>query len=180
MRLTSLLLAAVSAAALAACAGNDPAPRQTARVEPRPAPITSPTARQLPPRDTTRTETARVTPAPRATTPAPVVTGPTAGEMNIARLIGTDVKDPAGQTIGEIDNVLLDSSGRVDSVIVTVGGFMGLGGRDVEVRWADLKSIDAGHEVRVDMTAMQLRQRPEWRPNASGTTTTSGVAPDKK
>ena len=111
---------------------------------------------------------------------APVVAGAMAGEMNIARLIGTDVKDPAGQTIGEIDNVLLDSAGRVDSVIVTVGGFMGLGGRDVEVRWADLKSIDAGNEVRVDMTAMQLRQRPEWRPNASGSTTTGGAAPEKK
>ncbi|MGE3476686.1 MAG: PRC-barrel domain-containing protein [Rhodospirillaceae bacterium] len=177
MRLASLLIGAVSAAALAACAANEPAPRQTARMEPRPAPITSPTARELPPR-----ETARVTPASRAAnpTPAPVVAGAMAGEMNIARLIGTDVKDPAGQTIGEIDNVLLDSAGRVDSVIVTVGGFMGLGGRDVEVRWADLKSIDAGNEVRVDMTAMQLRQRPEWRPNASGSTTTGGAAPEKK
>ncbi len=173
MRLGSLFLAAAAATALAACAGNGPAPRETARAEPRPAPITSPTARELPPRESARTETARAT-------PAPVVTGPMAGGMNIARLIGTDVKDPAGQTIGEIDNVLLDGSGRVDSVVVTVGGFMGLGGRDVEVRWADLKSIDAGNEVRVDMTAMQLRQRPEWRPNASGTTTTGGAAPDKK
>ncbi len=175
MRPTSLLIGAASAAALAACAANEPAPRQTARVQPRPAPITSPTARELPPR-----ETARVTPAPRSTMPTPAVTGPMAGEMNIARLVGTDVKDPAGQTIGEVDNVLLDSTGRVESVIVTVGGFMGLGGRDVELRWADLKSIDAGNEVKVDMTAMQLRQRPEWRPNASGTTTTSGAAPDKR
>jgi sporulation protein YlmC with PRC-barrel domain len=178
MRLTSLFIGAASVVALAACAGNDPAPRESARAEPRPAPITSPAARELPPRDTT--ETARVTPAPRATTPTPAITGPMAGEMNIARLIGTDVKDPAGQTIGEIDDVLLDSAGRVDSVIVTVGGFMGLGGRDVELRWADLKSIDAGNEVKVDMTAMQLRQRPEWRPNATGTTTTGGAAPDKK
>ncbi|MGE3332812.1 MAG: PRC-barrel domain-containing protein [Rhodospirillaceae bacterium] len=175
MRLASLLIGAASAAALAACAANEPAPRQTARVQPRPAPITSPTARELPPR-----ETARVTPAPRAATPTPAVIGPVAGEMNIARLIGTDVKDPAGQTIGEVENVLLDSTGRVESVIVTVGGFMGLGGRDVELRWADLKSIDAGNEVKVDMTAMQLRQRPEWRPNASGATTTSGAAPDKR
>ncbi|MCA0201266.1 MAG: PRC-barrel domain-containing protein [Proteobacteria bacterium] len=182
MRLTSLLIGAASTAALAACAVNEPTPRSTARVEPRPAPITSPAARQLPPRGTTRTETARVIPAPRAatTTPAPVVTGPMAGEMNIARLIGTDVKDPAGQTIGEIENVLLDGTGRVGSVVVTVGSFLGFGGRDVELRWADLKSIDAGNEVRVDMTAMQLRQRPEWRPNASGTTATSGTAPEKK
>jgi sporulation protein YlmC with PRC-barrel domain len=98
-------------------------------------------------------------------------------DMNLAALIGTDVKDPAGQTIGEIDNVLLDLNGRVESVIVTTGGFMGIGGRDVELRWNDLKTIDAGNEVRVEMTAMQLRQRPEYLPRASGSAVTTGKAP---
>lgn len=142
-------------------------------MEPRPAPITSPSAKEIPPRAAPKAQTARVTPAPR-TTPEVAATGPMPGEMNLAALIGTDVKDPAGQTIGEIDNVVLDRDGRVESVIVTVGGFMGLGGRDVELRWADLKSIDAGNEVKVDMTAMQLRQRPEYQA-PSGTTTTGGV-----
>jgi sporulation protein YlmC with PRC-barrel domain len=173
MKFAAVLIGAASVAALAACANNEP--REVARMEPRPAPITSPTAREIPPRETPRTETARVAPTQR-TTPSQPTTGPMASELNLATLIGTDVKDPAGQTIGEIDDVLLDSTGRVDSVIVTVGGFMGLGGRDVEVRWADLKSIDAGNEVRVEMTAMQLRQRPEYTPNASGATTTSGTA----
>jgi sporulation protein YlmC with PRC-barrel domain len=176
MKFAAVLIGAASVAALAACANNER--REMARMEePRPAPITSPTAREIPPRDTQRTETARVAPAPRASA-KPATVGPMAHELNLATLIGTDVKDPAGQTIGEIDDVLLDSAGRVDAVIVTVGGFMGMGGRDVEVRWSDLKSIDAGNEVRVEMTAMQLRQRPEYNPNASGTTTTSGSAKD--
>ena len=170
MKLNAVLIGAASVAALAACANNQP--REAARMEePRPAPITSPTAKEIPPRATQRTETARVAPTPRAT-------GPMAHEVNLATLIGTDVKDPAGQTIGEIDDVLLDSGGRVEAVIVTVGGFMGFGGRDVEVRWSDLKSVDAGNEVKVEMTAMQLRQRPEYRPDASGTTTTSGTSKD--
>ena len=179
MKITTFMAGAASLAMLAACANNsEPMPRENARVEPRPAPITSPSARELPPRETARAEP-RVAPrpAPRTADATPVITGPAMGEMNIARLIGTDVKDPAGQTIGEIDNVLLDSSGRVESVIVTVGGFMGFGGRDVELQWADLKRIDAGNEVRVEMTAMQLRQRPEYQPGASGTVTTSGTAP---
>jgi len=177
MKITPLMAGAASLAMLAACANNsEPMPRESARVEPRPAPITSPGARELPPRETARVEP-RPSTAPRAAEATPVITGPAMGEMNIARLIGTDVKDPAGQTIGEIENVLLDSSGRVDSVIVTVGGFMGFGGRDVELQWTDLKTIDAGNEVRVEMTAMQLRQRPEYRPGASGTVTTTGTAP---
>lgn len=168
MKFHSLLIGAASAAALTACATNAPAPRETARIEPRPAPITSPTARELPPRETTRVQA-----APQTKTP--VVTGPMAGELNLAALIGTDVKDPAGQTIGEIDDVVLDSAGRVETVIVTTGGFMGFGGRDVELRWADLKMIDAGNEVKVDKTAMQLRQMPEYQRNRTGTTTTFGA-----
>ena len=182
MKIQFLFAGAAAAALLAGCAG-DGSSRQTARVEARPAPVTSPAARNVPPRatprpDAARTETARVAPAARAPNePVPSITGPVAGEMNIGRLIGTDVKDPAGQTIGEIENVLLDGTGRVESVIISTGGFFGFGGRDVELRWADLKAIDPGREVRVDMTAMQLRLRPEWRPNASGTTTTGGAAP---
>lgn len=176
MKFSAVLIGAASLAALAACASNEPAPRDAARMEPRPAPITSPTAREIPPRGMSRTETARI--APRTQTQAsPTVVGPVGSEMNLAALIGTDVKDPAGQTIGEIDNVLLDRDGRVESVIVTVGGFMGIGGRDVELSWSDLKTIDAGNEVRVEMTAMQLRQRPEYDPNVSGTAVTSGKAP---
>jgi len=173
MKLTAVLIGAASIATLGACA-ND-APREVARTEPRPAPLTSPAAREIPPREVPRTETARAAPSQRAV-PSQPATGPLANGINLGTLIGTDVKDPAGQTIGEIDDVLLDSAGRVDSVVVTVGGFMGMGGRDVEVRWSDLKSIDAGNEVTVDMTAMQLRQRPEYRPDASGATATSGSA----
>lgn len=171
MKFHSLLIGAASVAALAACASNGPAPRETARMEPRPAPITSPTAREIPPRETAR---AQIAPRTQAEAP-PVLTGPLASELNLAALIGTDVKDPAGQTIGEIDDVLLDSSGRVERVIVTTGGFLGFGGRDVELRWADLKMIDAGNEVKVDKTAMQLRQMPEYQPNRAGTTTTFGA-----
>src|SRR5687768_17426434 len=160
MKLTSVLIGAASVAALAACANNEP--REVARTEARPAPITSPTARDIPPRETPRTETARVAPAPRPAT-APAATGPMPGEMNLATLIGTDVKNSKGETIGEIDDVVLDRAGRVDTVVVSVGGFMGVGGRDVAMKWADFKSIDAGKQVIVDMTEMQLKQMPEYR-----------------
>ncbi|MGE4063977.1 MAG: PRC-barrel domain-containing protein [Rhodospirillaceae bacterium] len=176
MKIHALLLGAISVAALAACANNDRSSPEMARAEPRPAPITSPTARELPPR-----ETARVTPAP-ATTPTvrPAVTGPMPGEMNLAGFIGRDVKNAKGETIGEIDEVLLDGSGRVDAVIVTVGGFMGLGGRDVALKWSDLRLNNGGRDVVVDMTEMQLQQMPEYRANPSGTVTTRGAAPDRK
>lgn len=177
-----LLIGAAASAMLAACANPEPAPRQTTRMEPRPAPLNSPTAREIPPRETARVEPR---PAPRAAapaatpTPAPT-TGPMRSEMNLATLIGSDVKNSQGQTIGEVDNVVLDPSGRVDTVVVTVGGFMGLGGRDVALKWTDLKVNDGGREVIVDMTEMQLKQMPEYQPTRSGTAVTRGAAPNAK
>lgn len=177
MKLNALLIGAVSAAALAACANSEPAPRETARMEPRPAPITSPTARELPPRETARVETRTTTTTTR--TVAPSVTTPLPGEMNLATLIGSDVKNPQGQTIGEVENVLLDRSGKVDMVVITVGGFMGLGGRDVALKWDEITVNDGGRDVMVDMTEMQLKQMPEYRATPSGSLVTRGAAPEK-
>ena len=43
------------------------------------------------------------------------------------------VYDPKDSKIGEIADVLVDKSGRIDSLIVSVGGFLGAGEKDVSV-----------------------------------------------
>jgi sporulation protein YlmC with PRC-barrel domain len=44
-----------------------------------------------------------------------------------------DVYDPSNNKIGEIMDVLLDKSGKVTSLIIGVGGFLGAGEKDVAV-----------------------------------------------
>jgi sporulation protein YlmC with PRC-barrel domain len=44
-----------------------------------------------------------------------------------------DVYDPNNNKIGEVMDVLLDKSGRVTSLIIGVGGFLGAGEKDVAV-----------------------------------------------
>lgn len=43
------------------------------------------------------------------------------------------VYDPKDSKIGEIKDVLIDKSGRVSSLIISVGGFLGAGEKDVAV-----------------------------------------------
>jgi sporulation protein YlmC with PRC-barrel domain len=43
------------------------------------------------------------------------------------------VYDPKDSKIGEIKDVLVDKSGRISSLIVAVGGFLGAGEKDVAV-----------------------------------------------
>jgi putative membrane protein len=44
-----------------------------------------------------------------------------------------NVYDASDNTIGEVSDVLLDKNGRVQAVILSVGGFLGLGGKYVSV-----------------------------------------------
>lgn len=44
-----------------------------------------------------------------------------------SNLIGKNVKNPQGETLGEIKDIMLDSKGKVRYVAVTYGGFLGIG-----------------------------------------------------
>ena len=80
---------------------------------------------------------------------------PAAADAN--KLIGRSVKNNNNDTIGKIESVYLDSSGKVDSVIVGVGGFLGMGERYARLHWKDLKISDNGEKVVVNMTKDQLK-----------------------
>jgi len=74
-----------------------------------------------------------------------------------SKLIGRNIKNPSDDTIGKIESVYLDASGKVDSVIVGVGGFLGVGERYARLHWKDLQVSDNGERVVVNMTKDQLK-----------------------
>jgi sporulation protein YlmC with PRC-barrel domain len=51
------------------------------------------------------------------------------------------VYDPSDVKIGEINDVLIDQNGRVSALIVGVGGFLGIGEKDVAVSFNAVKMI---------------------------------------
>ena len=61
---------------------------------------------------------------------AGIVSQPTGADAN--KLIGRNIKNAQDETIGEVDSVYIDKDGKVDSVIVGVGGFLGMGEREVK------------------------------------------------
>ena len=54
-------------------------------------------------------------------------------------LIGRTVKNEDDQTLGDINNVILNEKGKVVAVTIGVGGFLGLGEKDVGVPFEALK-----------------------------------------
>lgn len=54
-------------------------------------------------------------------------------------LIGRSVQNTQGETLGDINDVVLDQNGDVVAVLIGVGGFLGLGGKDVAVQYDALE-----------------------------------------
>jgi len=61
------------------------------------------------------------------------------GEWQASKLIHLDVYNPQNQKIGDIKELLLDKGGKIDNVVIGVGGFLGVGQHDVAVNFAELK-----------------------------------------
>jgi len=59
-----------------------------------------------------------------------------------SKLAGVNVYNEAGEKIGDINDVILDKSGKVINVILGVGGLLGLGEHNVAVAFDKLKWVD--------------------------------------
>jgi len=79
------------------------------------------------------------------------------------KLIGRSVTNKNNDTIGKIESVYLNANGKVDSVIVGVGGFLGVGERYARLHWKDLKISDNGEKVMLDMSKDQLKAMAPYK-----------------
>ncbi|MGE4218912.1 MAG: PRC-barrel domain-containing protein [Alphaproteobacteria bacterium] len=86
--------------------------------------------------------------------PVKYITKNTRDTWRATRIEGVEVYNGQNEKIGDIDDVLIDRDGKVEAVVIGVGGFLGLGERNVAVPYDALKwhmNADAG-------TASQTRK----------------------
>ncbi len=80
-----------------------------------------------------------VAPSPN---PASFMTEMHSGMWRAAKLDGVDVYNNGNEKVGDIADILLDSSGKISAVVIGVGGFLGMGERYVavpfeQIRWSN-------------------------------------------
>jgi hypothetical protein len=116
---------------------------------------------------------AQETTAPPATQNAPVVAAPapasaaklTANEISAKNLMSKNVKNAANESVGDINDVLISNDGKIAAVIVGVGGFLGMGEKDVALSFDQLKfatSADNDLVVSTSATKDGLQAAPEY------------------
>jgi len=64
------------------------------------------------------------------------------GEWRASKLVGVNVYNEANEKIGDINELILDKSGKVENVILGVGGFLGMGEHYVAVAFDKLKWVN--------------------------------------
>src|SRR5262245_10401152 len=101
-------------------------------------------------------------------------------------LIGSTVYTPADETVGDINDVIVGLDGKIQGVVIGVGGFLGLGEKDVAVQMDKLtvQPQDANKSnVRLilNSTKADLEAAPEFksvaaqnRENNAGSSGTTG------
>ena len=113
--------------------------------------------------------------------PATTSTMQKEGEWRASKLVGLNVYNDANEKIGEIDDVILDKSGRVDNVIIGVGGFLGMGEHHVAVSFDKLKWMNEPVRTTVSSStapgnAPATNVDSNTRTAADGSTKTTGAA----
>jgi sporulation protein YlmC with PRC-barrel domain len=85
-------------------------------------------------------------------------------DWRASKLIGTKVTNMQDQSIGTIDDVVLDNDGKVVSVLVSIGGFLGLGEKRVAVAFKELiisRAEDGDPRAKVTLSKQALETTPD-------------------
>jgi sporulation protein YlmC with PRC-barrel domain len=90
-------------------------------------------------------------------------------QISASALLNENVVNANNEAIGDINDVLLDKSGKVDSVIVGVGGFLGMGEKNVALDFDQLKFTNTGDDLVVtsDATKETLQAAPAYDTKAT-------------
>jgi ribosomal 30S subunit maturation factor RimM len=89
----------------------------------------------------------------------------TADEFRTSQLVGSKVYNTANENIGSIEDIILKPDGTMDEVVLSVGGFLGIGDKYVAMPFNALKVSRDGSSVKVttDGTKDSLKALPDYK-----------------
>ena len=100
------------------------------------------------------------------------VTVQPAGQWLASQFIGQSVNNQAGEKIGDINDLLFDRSGRIANVVLGVGGFLGIGEKNVAIPFSSL-SVTADPQgkrvINAPLSKERLQAAPDFKPTEKTT-----------
>jgi len=96
-------------------------------------------------------------------------------EIRASKMIGSAVYDVQNRKIGSVQDMIVNKDGKSDSVLVDVGSFLGMGGKNVAIAPSDIKTDN--NRLTLDRTKEQLQQMAEYRLEDRNTGTGTSTSP---
>jgi hypothetical protein len=120
---------------------------------------------------------------PMAKGSAQFITQQSAGQLLWSRFRGTDVIGNNNEKVGDVNDVLFDQNGRVLAYVIGVGGFLGIGSKDVALAPSAFQVQPATDredlKLRLTMTRDELKNAPEFKALPRSQQPTTGQAPPR-
>jgi len=93
--------------------------------------------------------------------------------IRVDNVIGKDLyMRSSDEEVGTISDLILDEDGQIVAVVVSVGGFFGIGDRDVAISWDSVERTmnedRDGYKFSVNATEDSLRNAPEYDKDSTG------------
>jgi sporulation protein YlmC with PRC-barrel domain len=99
-----------------------------------------------------------------------VVTNPSSTNQLLASdIYKANVYDPSEHKIGDVSDLMIDSNGNVTAAIISVGGFLGVGQKDVVIPFKELQisTRDGKNWLVLNRTKDELKTAPAYNNTGS-------------
>jgi sporulation protein YlmC with PRC-barrel domain len=85
-------------------------------------------------------------------------------EWRIANYIGQPIVNASGEKIGDVSDVLFDRGGKITTVVIGVGGFLGLGAKQVALPFEAVTYSEQNgqRQIMVPLTKDALQAAPDY------------------
>lgn len=88
----------------------------------------------------------------------------TGQQSRASDLIGADVYNTQDEDIGEVDDLIVGNDGKISDVVISVGGFLGMGAKLVSVPYEEVQLGGENQDRLIyNATKEQLESQPEFK-----------------
>lgn len=118
---------------------------------------------------------------PAATAPAQPQMVQINGPVRASSLMKATVRNAANEKVADVSDLLVEPDGKVKSVVLGVGGFLGIGERNVAIDLASMKMMqESGGRIVLTsdkLSIEEVKAMPEWKDPAKPATTSAATTP---
>jgi sporulation protein YlmC with PRC-barrel domain len=115
----------------------------------------------------------------QSTSGAKFVTSQSSDQWLASKFKGTDVVGTDDKKIGDVSDILFDKDGKIEAFIISVGGFLGVGSKDVAIAPQQFQvekgTNGSSDKLKLAMTKDELKQAQNFEPYKAPSTTTGSA-----